>query len=99
MNKFDCDVLIVGAGPTGLTLAASLAARGVETLTVDRQPEGANTSRAAVVHAHTLELLEQISVSERLKARGLCCRTFTIRDGGEVLMSLDFSRLPTRYPY
>ena len=48
---YDTDVLVVGAGPTGLTLAASLVARGVRTTVVDRLAAGANTSRAAVVNA------------------------------------------------
>jgi 2-polyprenyl-6-methoxyphenol hydroxylase-like FAD-dependent oxidoreductase len=43
------DVLIVGAGPTGLTVATALAARNVRVTLIDRLAEGANTSRAAVV--------------------------------------------------
>jgi 2-polyprenyl-6-methoxyphenol hydroxylase-like FAD-dependent oxidoreductase len=58
------DVLIVGAGPVGLTLAASLAADGVPAVVVDRQAEGANTSRACVIHSRTLEVLEDLKVSE-----------------------------------
>jgi 2-polyprenyl-6-methoxyphenol hydroxylase-like FAD-dependent oxidoreductase len=95
----DCDVLVVGAGPTGLTLAAALASRGIRVITVDRQAEGANTSRAAVVHARSLEVLEEIAVADRLNARGLKCRTFSIRDRDRTLLSLDFAHLPTRYPY
>ena len=53
---YDTDVLIVGAGPTGLTLAATLVARGVRATVVDRQAAGTNTSRAAVVNARTLEV-------------------------------------------
>jgi 2-polyprenyl-6-methoxyphenol hydroxylase-like FAD-dependent oxidoreductase len=48
------DVLIVGAGPSGLTLAASLVEKGVAATVVDRQTAGANTSRAAVINARTL---------------------------------------------
>jgi 2-polyprenyl-6-methoxyphenol hydroxylase-like FAD-dependent oxidoreductase len=44
---YDTDVLVIGAGPTGLALAASLVARGVRTTVVDQQAAGANTSRAA----------------------------------------------------
>jgi 2-polyprenyl-6-methoxyphenol hydroxylase-like FAD-dependent oxidoreductase len=77
---FDTDVLVVGAGPTGLTLAAALAQREVRTLVIDRQPQGENTSRAAVVHARTLEVLEPLGVAQALDARGLKAQRFTIRD-------------------
>jgi 2-polyprenyl-6-methoxyphenol hydroxylase-like FAD-dependent oxidoreductase len=95
----DCDVLVVGGGPTGLTLAAALASRGIQVRIIDRQAEGANTSRAAVVHARSLEVLEEIGVADRLNARGLQCPTFSIRDRDRTLLSLDFAHLPTRYPY
>jgi 2-polyprenyl-6-methoxyphenol hydroxylase-like FAD-dependent oxidoreductase len=93
------DVLIVGAGPTGLTLATALTARGVRPIVIDRLAEGANTSRAAVVHARTLEALESLGVSERLARLGVHARRFTIRDRDRVLVPIDFDALPTRYPY
>jgi 2-polyprenyl-6-methoxyphenol hydroxylase-like FAD-dependent oxidoreductase len=96
---FDADVLIAGAGATGLTLAAALAARGVRAIVVDRLAEGANTSRAAVVHARTLEVLEPLGVSPALVERGLQARRFTIRDRDRVLVPIGFADLPTRYPY
>jgi len=98
-NGFDADVLVVGAGPTGLTLAAALLARGVRALVVDRLAEGANTSRAAVIHARTLEVLEPLGVVSALLARGLKAERFTIRDRDHVLMPIGFAQLPTRYPY
>jgi 2-polyprenyl-6-methoxyphenol hydroxylase-like FAD-dependent oxidoreductase len=93
------DVLIVGAGPTGLTLAAALATQGVATILIDTQAEGANTSRAAVVHARTLEVLEPLGVSDRLVALGLQASRFTIRDRDRTLVPIDFDGLPSRYPY
>ena len=93
------NVLVVGAGPTGLTLAAALTMRGVQTTLVDALPEGANTTRAAAMAARTLEVLEDIDVSERLVKNGMQSREFSIRDGDRVLMPLDFSELPTSYPY
>jgi 2-polyprenyl-6-methoxyphenol hydroxylase-like FAD-dependent oxidoreductase len=98
-DLFDTDVLIVGAGPTGLTLATALAARGIRALVIDRLAEGLNTSRAAVIHARTLEVLEPLGVTERLVARGLQAQRFTIRDRDRVLVPIGFDDLPTAYPY
>src|SRR6266404_7453812 len=93
------DVVIVGAGPTGLTLAATLAARGLQFVLLDRLSEGANTSRAAVVHARTLEVLETLGVTDRLRAEGLVVPRFTVRDRDRALLTVQFDGLPTRYPY
>jgi 2-polyprenyl-6-methoxyphenol hydroxylase-like FAD-dependent oxidoreductase len=93
------DVLVVGAGPTGLTLGASLVNRGMAATVVDAQPEGANTSRAAVVTARTLEVLEQVDVSARLTEQGIHNRVFSMREGDRTLIPVDFSSLPTKYPY
>jgi 2-polyprenyl-6-methoxyphenol hydroxylase-like FAD-dependent oxidoreductase len=95
----DIDVLIVGAGPTGLTLAASLLLKGASIMLVDRQPEAANTSRAAGVNARTLEVLEAIDVTRRLVKEGVEAPRFAIRDGAKALLSIDFSGLATAYPF
>ncbi|WP_433492879.1 FAD-dependent oxidoreductase [Nocardia grenadensis] len=93
------DVLIVGAGPVGLTAAVVLTRLGHDVVIVDSQAEGANTSRAAVVHPHTLELLEPYGVTQSLVDRGLHTPDFTIRDRDQVLIAVPFDRLPTVYPY
>ena len=96
---YDTDVLIVGAGPSGLTLAASLVNKGVATSVVDRQAAGANTSRAAAVNARTLEVLEDLEVAGRLVKEGIQAPRFSIRDRARTLIPIDFSELPTDYPY
>ncbi len=93
------DILIVGAGPSGLALGAELWRLGAGPLIVDRQPDGANTSRAAVVHAHTLEVLERLGVVDEMVAKGLEVPLFRIRDRDRMLMGVDFSNLPTKYPF
>ena len=60
MHEPDQTVVIVGAGPTGLALGAELKRLGISSLILDRLEAGANTSRAAVVHARTLEVLEPL---------------------------------------
>jgi 2-polyprenyl-6-methoxyphenol hydroxylase-like FAD-dependent oxidoreductase len=96
---YDTDVLIIGAGPSGLTLAASLIKKGVATTVVDRQPAGANTSRAAVVNSRTLEVLEDLDVARRLVKEGIQAPQFSIRDRARTLIPIDFSGLATDYPY
>ncbi|MBF6092395.1 FAD-dependent oxidoreductase [Nocardia cyriacigeorgica] len=99
MTNSIADVLIVGAGPVGLTAAVVLEQLGHDVVIVDSQSEGANTSRAAVVHPHTLELLEPYGVTPALVDRGLHTPTFTIRDRDELLIGVPFSDLPTAFPY
>ncbi len=93
------DVLIVGAGPTGLALACALAQRGVSFVLLDGAVEGGNTSRAAVVHARTLEVLEDVGVTPTLVRRGVVVPTFTVRDRDQTLLRVPFAGLSTRYPY
>jgi 2-polyprenyl-6-methoxyphenol hydroxylase-like FAD-dependent oxidoreductase len=95
----DTDVLVVGAGPTGLTLTASLLTRGIKATHVDKSPAGANTSRAAAVNARTLEVLEDLDVARRMVKAGLIAPVFTMRDGRRTLIPVDFSDLPTEHPY
>jgi 2-polyprenyl-6-methoxyphenol hydroxylase-like FAD-dependent oxidoreductase len=93
------EVAIVGAGPTGLTLAVTLASAGIPFVIVDRLAEGANTSRAAVVHARTLEVLDELGAAGDLIARGIPINKFAVRDGSHRLLTVPFDRLPTPYPY
>jgi 2-polyprenyl-6-methoxyphenol hydroxylase-like FAD-dependent oxidoreductase len=93
------DVVVVGAGPVGLAVAASLQQHGHNVVVVDNQAEGANTSRACVVHARTLEMLERIGVTQRLVELGLELQDFAIRDGDRRLVPVSFRGLPTDYPF
>ncbi len=93
------EVLVVGAGPVGLAVAASLAGHGHDVTVVERQAAGANTSRAAVVHARTLEMLERIGVAKQLAELGIHAQQFSIRDGDRELVQVRFDGLPTEYPY
>jgi 2-polyprenyl-6-methoxyphenol hydroxylase-like FAD-dependent oxidoreductase len=93
------EVAIVGAGPSGLALAVTLAVAGIDFVILDRLVEGANTSRAAVVHARTLEVLAELGVADALIARGLRVDRFAISDGSRRLLTVPFDGLPTPYPY
>src|SRR6266849_7900253 len=66
----DTDVLIVGAGPTGLVLALWLARLGVRVRIADKTAEPGTTSRALAVQARTLELYSQIGLADAVVERG-----------------------------
>ena len=66
----DTDVLIVGAGPTGLVLALWLTRLGVRVRIIDKTAEPGTTSRALAVQARTLEFYSQIGLSDAVVAQG-----------------------------
>ena len=99
MSTITTDVLVAGAGPTGLAVAAKLAAAGIDVTVIDNQASGDNTSRAAVVHDRTLEVLADLGVSARLVEEGIEAPRFTIRDRDKVLVPIRFDDLPSEFPY
>jgi 2-polyprenyl-6-methoxyphenol hydroxylase-like FAD-dependent oxidoreductase len=99
MDESEHTIVIVGAGPTGLALGAELKRLGISSLILDRQEAGANTSRAAVVHARTLEVLEPLEVTPELLREGVIVPIFRVRDRNRILTSISFTELETKYPF
>ena len=89
-------VIIVGAGPTGLTLAAELASLGIHTRVIEKRSSPSPYSRAFGILPRTLELLDLRGQADGLVDRGLPWAHASMGDGRGWL---DFSRLDTRYPY
>lgn len=94
-----CDVLVVGAGPTGLTLAIELRRRGVEVLLIDALEAPQHWDRATVVHPRSLEVFEALGIVDEFLAAGAPQRAARLHSAGEVLVEVDFSRSGAAYPY
>ncbi|MEO1273131.1 MAG: FAD-dependent oxidoreductase [Myxococcota bacterium] len=92
-------VLIIGAGPTGLTLACELARRGIRLRIVDAQPQPANTSRALGIHARSLELFADMGVLDALQDVGLRIHATNVYSDGRRLANISFDDGHTSHPY
>jgi len=96
------DVLVVGAGPTGLTLANQLARFGVRFRIVDKAPDRTGESRALGVQARSLEVLQTLGLGEALASRGeTAARLLLHVDRGEppAIELGHFGRDDTRFPF
>ena len=75
-------VLIAGAGPTGLVCALRLARRGVPFRIISKAAGPGTQSRAVGVHARTLELYDQLGLADRMVAAGVKVDRVTLREHG-----------------
>src|SRR5919199_3025405 len=102
LSEREIEVLVVGAGPTGMTMAAQLAARGVRCRIVDKTPERSRYTRALVVQARSLELLQKMGIADELVDRGRRTLKVTPFVGGRRAMNLEFGDIgvdDTPYPF
>lgn len=93
------DVLVVGAGPTGLTLACELLRHGLRVRIIDEAEGPTTVSKAIVVHARTLETLRAMGCAEALIAKGQKLHGATLWSNGAAVVRADFDELETQYPF
>jgi 2-polyprenyl-6-methoxyphenol hydroxylase-like FAD-dependent oxidoreductase len=95
------DVIIIGAGPTGLTLSLDLLRRGVPHRLIDKQPGPTVESRALVVWPRTLEVLDDLGVAAEAVSRGAPIKGFNLMSKSRSAR-IDLAQMPdlgTRYPF
>jgi 2-polyprenyl-6-methoxyphenol hydroxylase-like FAD-dependent oxidoreductase len=89
------DVVVVGAGPTGLLLAGDLATAGVRVTVLEKRGAESNLTRAFAVHARTLEQLDARGLADELIETGSALRSLQLF--GQLQVNL--GQLPTRFPF
>lgn len=94
------DVLVVGAGPTGLMMATQLVRHGARVRIIDQQARRTDESRAIGVQARTLELFDQLGLAEHLLARATHGEpaTFHLLRGTEARLGFEALAGRTRFP-
>jgi 2-polyprenyl-6-methoxyphenol hydroxylase-like FAD-dependent oxidoreductase len=93
-------VLVVGAGPVGLSAALSLAQSGVSVRLIDKLAEPTTQSRAAIIHARTLEMLERLGIVEDFLSRGVKIHGAAVYGpGGKLLTHPNLDHLPSAYAF
>lgn len=95
-------VIVVGAGPVGVTLTLLLAQAGIPVLLLEAEPAPVIDYRASTFHPPTLDMLEPSGITDALLSMGMQCSTFQYRDRNEGLVAeFDLSLLAndTRHPY
>ncbi|MEZ0448021.1 FAD-dependent monooxygenase [Cellulomonas sp. ICMP 17802] len=100
-RRASVDVLVVGAGPTGLALAAELARRDVRVRIVDRQLDRVRESRALAIQPRTLEVLAPLGVTAELLRRGNRAVAVQVHFPRRVVRMplFDLGTRDTRYPF
>jgi 2-polyprenyl-6-methoxyphenol hydroxylase-like FAD-dependent oxidoreductase len=96
------DILVVGAGPTGLMLASALHAFGARIRVVDRLIDRAHESRALVVHARSLEILRDLGVDEALLRRGNKAARIAVHRSAKkrfIITFDDIGAIDTEFPF
>ncbi|MFG2563579.1 FAD-dependent monooxygenase [Streptomyces sp. NPDC048496] len=101
-HRNDIDVLIIGAGPTGLAAACEAVRHGLSVRIVDRKPCRSTFSTALVVHARTMEIFETMGVAEEILAEGARFTALNVHTRRRCPVRVDLLGLPwgdTAYPF
>lgn len=93
------EVLVVGAGPAGLTAALELSRRGKSVRLIEKAADRTNLSKAVGINARSLELLEPSGITARLLDAGLRIEHINLRNGSDILARVDLSKLPGPYNF
>ena len=93
------NVLVVGAGPTGLAMGVELTRMGVRCRVIDKAPEPTKTSKALAVQARTLEYFDRIGVADAAVAAGRPLHGVNVFSERKRIVHMNFDAIPSRFQY
>ena len=101
-TTINTEVIIVGAGPTGLSLACQLTRYGVDFVVVEKNEGITPFSKALGVHARTLEIYEQLGLAPKAVAQGIIAGKVRMLESGKIVGEVDLSNFGqglSSYPF
>lgn len=93
------DVLLVGAGPTGLLLAAQLARYGIKPRLIDKNPQPSKTSKALGVFARTLEIFDSLGIASEAIKRGCKLGGGNFYADGKPIVHISVEQIDSFFPF
>src|SRR5215211_5521786 len=102
MNTINTDIIIIGAGPTGLSLACQCIRYGIDFVVVEKNEGVTPFSKAIGVQARTLEIYDQIGLAQPAIERGTIAKRVRLIEGGEIRGEMhlaNFGKDLSQYPY
>src|SRR4051812_29007752 len=93
------EVLVVGAGPTGLVMASQLARHGVPVRIVDKNPAPSSVSKAIAVQARTLEVFDDMGIVQEALDHGVRVRAANIYSNGHRMAHLSLASVDSSYNF
>jgi 2-polyprenyl-6-methoxyphenol hydroxylase-like FAD-dependent oxidoreductase len=97
--RYDTEALVIGAGPTGLFMAAELLRRGVACRVIDKAPAPSNTSKALALQSRTLEMFDQVGIIEEILEPGLKAGVVNIHANGQTIIQMSMNEVHGPYPF
>jgi 2-polyprenyl-6-methoxyphenol hydroxylase-like FAD-dependent oxidoreductase len=92
-------VLIVGAGPVGLTLAIQLQSYGTPYRLIEKNAGPSTYTKAMAIHSRTLEIFDEIGIADEIISAGHQLNRFRVQSYGKTVLTYQFSLLDTKYPF
>src|SRR5437016_5388119 len=99
MKESVTDILIIGAGPTGLTLACALASQNIKCRIIDKRPSFSSIPRAINISSPTLDIFASLNLDENFWIEGIKLHELTAYWNKKRILNLNYKYIESTHPY